>query len=83
MLNINMRGETEMRKSVLVVLVLIHIGVYGCSSKDRVYEGMYEGLKMGKELQEPTDEQIATSDEELPDYQRYKKERGEILEKKK
>lgn len=73
-------------KFYLVILTAAAIiCLTGCSSKDQVYEGVYEGLKMGKDFeqdrQDPSGDRITTDDEKLPDYDRYKKDREDTLNK--
>ncbi len=58
-----------------------------CTSKDQVYEGVYEGLKMSKGLEDqqqgPSEDKLMTDDEKLPEYDQYKNRRKEILKKNK
>ena len=72
-----------MKKVSLFFLAIIFSCLPGCSSKEQIYEGMYEGLQMGRDLREPAEDQDPVGAEELPDYQQYKREREEILEKNK
>jgi len=69
-------------KNVFVIgLAAVLTYLAGCSAKEQLYESLYEGLKMGQELRQPTEEQDLVGDEELPDYHQYKKERQVILKK--
>lgn len=64
-----------------VPLMLFLIGLSGCSSDDQVYEGVYQGLKMSTESREYGNDEVLSGEEELPDYQQYKKDREKILQK--
>ena len=58
--------------SLLLCLFLV-ISCTGCSSKEQVYEHIYEGLKMRERMaQHPLD----VASQEQISYDRYKKETG-------
>jgi hypothetical protein len=48
----------------------------GCLSKERVYEGVYEGLKQREQIIHPSNEPVP---QKLPSYDEYKREREKVL----
>jgi len=49
-------------------------------SKERVYEGVYEGLKQREQIVNPSNE---PESQKLPSYDAYKREREKVLKEKK
>ncbi len=79
--------ENGMKNILLFLFILGFLCTFGCSSKEDAYRNVYEGLKMGKDLQEerddPSGDRRITDDEKLPEYDQYKNRRKEILKKDK
>jgi len=65
------------RKTLSILFVFgTFLFMSGCLRKERVYEGVYEGLKMREEMVNPAEEPGA---ETLPDYEKYQREREDLL----
>jgi len=60
--------------------VLFFFFLTGCMSKERVYEGVYEGLKQREQIVNPSNE---PESQKLPSYDAYKREREKVLKEKK
>ena len=66
---------------IMSLFILISfLSAVGCTSKERVYENMYEGLKMREQIVNPSDEPVPPRP---PDYSEYKRERENILQENK
>lgn len=48
----------------------------GCASKEKVYQGVYEGLKQREQIVNHSNEPVP---QKLPSYDEYKKEREKAL----
>jgi hypothetical protein len=48
----------------------------GCASKEKVYEGVYEGPKQREQIVNPSNEPVP---QKLPSYDEYKRERKKAL----
>lgn len=56
------------------MLAVVIIG--GCQSKEKVYQGIYEGLKNREEIVRPSNDPVP---QKRPGYDTYKREREVIL----
>ena len=63
-----------------LITILLFLSAAGCTSKEMVYENMYEGLKMREQTVNPSDEPVPPGP---PDYNEYKREREKILHENK
>jgi len=66
----------------MVVLLLIMMA--GCSNKEQMYEGIYNGMRavdQNRRTENPSYDPITASDQAQPGYHTYKMERQEILKK--
>jgi len=73
-----------MRLSVIVLAVVVSIVMIGCSSKEQLYENMYNGLsaaERNRRTQDPSYDPVRASEQEQPKYRQYKREREENLAK--
>jgi len=61
-------------------ILILFLSAVGCTSRERVYENMYEGLKMREQIVNPSDEPVPPRP---PDYSEYKREREDILRENK
>jgi hypothetical protein len=59
-----------------LIILILFLSAAGCTSKERVYENMYEGLKGREQIVNPSDEPVPPRP---PDYSEYKRERENIL----
>jgi hypothetical protein len=69
-----------MKRTGLLVFILLSICVWGCQSKEQVYRGVYEGLNNREQVIRPTSEpnpQPVTQPK--PGYDAYKREREQSL----
>lgn len=64
-----------MRPNHLLLLFLFLILLAGCE-KDRVYEGIYEGMHKREQIVNPSDDPIP---QEHQSYDEYKRDRDETL----
>ena len=69
------KGRFRMRTG-LFSLILAVVIMGGCQSKEKVYEGIYEGLKNREEIVRPPNEPVP---QKMPSYEPYKREREIIL----
>jgi hypothetical protein len=66
--------------SKLIFLSLVVVILGGCQSKEKVYQGVYEGLKNREEIVRPPNE---PGPSKMPSYDTYKREREIILKDRK
>ena len=80
--SISVRGRSlgQASVSMAVFLLLGLIAISGCSSKERVYEGIYEGMKMREQVVHPSNEPVLPKQ---PTYDEYQREREKILKESK
>ena len=60
-----------------IIIIVIMLSATGCMQKERVYENMYEGLRMREQIVNPKDEPVPPPP---PDYSGYKWDREKILQ---
>jgi hypothetical protein len=68
----------NVRKLSLVCLFFSLLA--GCLSKEKVYEGVYEGLKQREQIVNPVDPSREAGRQKLPGYDAYKRDREKALE---
>jgi hypothetical protein len=60
----------------LIILIPL-LAATGCTSRERVYENIYEGLQMREQIVNPSQEPVPPRP---PDYSVYKRDREDILQ---
>jgi hypothetical protein len=63
-----------------LIILMLFLAAVGCTTRERVYENMYEGLKMREQIVNPSDEPVPPR---RPDYSEYKREREKTLQENK
>lgn len=66
-----------MQLKYLSCIFLLLVFIAGCA-KEQVYRGMYDGMQKREQIVAPSNEPIP---QEQPSYDKYTREREEILEK--
>ncbi|MEN8142100.1 MAG: hypothetical protein ABFQ82_00715 [Thermodesulfobacteriota bacterium] len=62
--------------TLLLAGALVLLAMAGCA-KERVYEGIYEGVRMQDQAEQHSDDP-----DKMPGYDEYRKERLEIIEER-
>jgi hypothetical protein len=65
---------------ILLILLVLFLAAPGCTSREKVYENMYEGLQKHEQIVNPADEPVPPSP---PDYSEYQRDRKKILQENK
>ena len=64
---------------VNLIPLLLFILMTGCASREKIYEGVYEGLKQREQIVRPSNEPVP---QKLPSYDEYKREREKAVKEK-
>lgn len=68
-----------MGRKLSLWLAVIGFSLYGCSTPEMMYQGIYKGLQQRESLEDSKNPSVEPVSATQPDYYNYKQEREKIL----